>query len=138
MAQEAERRGPSALTLVLANSWLVLGVLQVADDYVLNGELASQMSGGEGSESSIIVERQTILDELMSGGGPDPEDDDYFRNILFRALSYAGIPIATIANLMHVSESTVRRWTDGEAEPHPLMRRTLYDVLKDWLQKNPN
>lgn len=88
---------------------------------------------GEPETPAETFERDSLWTEL-TGGPPDPDDEDYFRTILYRAV-LAGFSTAIIADAVQLSEAMVRRWMNGSVSPHRIMRMVFYDQLKELLKK---
>jgi hypothetical protein len=133
-----EVRDSFSITRSVFNVWLLLGVLQIADDYVLQGELVNQISDGgstgdEGSDTPYAWERRTLLEELTTGGGPDPDDDDYFRTIIFRAITYCGIPASALVRAFGLYDRTPKQWMNGESSPARVLRPYIYKWIKEML-----
>lgn len=62
-------------------------------------------------------------------------DDKIFQSCIVSITDYLDIEDIDLANKMAVSRSTVLRWKNGKAVPHPLMRKPVYKILKRYLLK---
>jgi hypothetical protein len=60
----------------------------------------------------------------------DLQDDAMFRTCVSETLMALHIDDIDFANELAVSRSTVNRWKNGRAVPHPAMRKPVYAVLK--------
>ncbi len=59
----------------------------------------------------------------------DTESPEYFSAAVNIALSEYKLPVSDIAREYQVADSTVRRWANGVAVPHPRLRQ---DIL-EWI-----
>jgi len=57
-------------------------------------------------------------------------DDDLFKECVSQTMQDLNLEDIVFANSLAVSRSTVNRWKNGKAIPHPLMRKPVYESLK--------
>lgn len=57
-------------------------------------------------------------------------DDNMFRACVTETLRFLLVDDIDFANELAVSRSTVNRWKNGRAVPHPAMRKPVYAALK--------
>jgi DNA-binding transcriptional regulator YiaG len=61
--------------------------------------------------------------------GLNLEDDKLFKECILQTMQDIDLNDITLANLLAVSRSTVARWKNGQAVPHPLMKKPVYNIL---------
>lgn len=61
------------------------------------------------------------------------ECDASFRTCVDQALNELELAPIQLANALAVSRTTVLRWQNGRAVPHPAMRKPVYKVLEQFL-----
>lgn len=55
----------------------------------------------------------------------DPSSQEYFSGAVKIALNEYDIPVLEIATKFQVADSTIGRWANGTAVPHPLFRQEV-------------
>lgn len=57
----------------------------------------------------------------------DSASKEYFSASIKIAMHEYNLPILEIANTFQVADSTVERWANGTAVPHPILRRLILE-----------
>lgn len=66
---------------------------------------------------------------LISCAQCRPPDTGLFRTVIRAAIDERVVEDIDLASELAVSRSTVERWKNGKAAPHPAMRAPVYAVL---------
>lgn len=75
-----------------------------------------------------MIDYQKILNRIKDAQD-NLEDSERFRKCVSETLADLSIEDISLANELAVSLSTVNRWKNGNAAPHPAMRRPVYAAL---------
>jgi len=71
------------------------------------------------------------IDELVRElSEADTNDKELFHNLIASACEVLDLNDLSIAREFSASRSTVLRWKNGAAAPHPTIRKHVYDYLK--------
>lgn len=70
------------------------------------------------------------LDRGLANGMLDVKQDAIFIHILDTAIKTCGLNQNKLADLFGTSHTTVSRWINGKALPHPQYRRPVVDQLR--------
>jgi len=59
----------------------------------------------------------------------DATSKEYFSGAVTIALKEYNLPVSEIAKEFEVADSTVERWANGAAVPHPKIRQLILDYI---------
>ena len=62
---------------------------------------------------------------------PDPTSPEYFSGAVKIALHEYNLPVSEIAAKFEVADSTIGRWANGVAVPHPKFRESILEYINE-------
>ena len=137
MSQAEGVIGSSGLRFRTVVFWAVASyaLYEVATD-VSHGVLEA-VDGNDNPETAEWLRRQPLLDALIFGGDPDPDDDDEFRMLLERAVLYGGLSIKILAHAIGVSGTLFTFWhrKNYTTSPPKHRRREIIAALRKAILK---
>lgn len=137
--QNIEVERTSGLELLLRGGallWFIVGATQVAHDV---GDITAMTLGEPANDNDVdplpvldLTYRQAFLADLFdfsNGGGPEDNDDDWFKNMIMRAISVFGLNPRTLERALHIPPGSVQKWFDGTNAPRPRARRYVVRII---------
>lgn len=86
-------------------------IYEIATD-IHHGVLEA-VDGGDNPDEAEWARRQPLLDQLIFGDSPDPDDDDQLRAIIERSIAYSGLGVVALAKAIGISRETLDNWRKG-------------------------